>query len=187
MPRAKKQPVQWYKFLVSSREQDWNITPCLPICGSSLCFEVANGVESVTIWKHFLHKEDKSLGPDATPCHEYTRGLLLRRPVVAMLPFEYIGKEIERSAQEGEDPSMLESSGPIRYGARQRAKTRPADVKLIERAKKYSKKALRRESGVSQHAVDRFCENEKVHPGTRAKLEKAVHELELAEQHSGPK
>jgi hypothetical protein len=45
---------------------------------------------SHTIWKHFLHPEDKSLGPDGEACNEYTRGLLKRRPVLAMLPFEYI-------------------------------------------------------------------------------------------------
>lgn len=50
---------------------------------------------SHTIWKHFLHPEDKSLGPDGEACNEYTRGLLKRRPVLAMLPFEYIGKEVE--------------------------------------------------------------------------------------------
>ena len=69
---------------------------------------------SHTIWKHLLHKEDKSVGPDGYPCGEYTRGLLQRRPVVAMLPFEYIGKEIERRTQEGEDVANLENDGPIR-------------------------------------------------------------------------
>ena len=100
------------------------------------------------------------------------------RPIRAMIPFGLIGKEIERSAQEGEDSSMLESSGPIRYGVRLKAKTRPADAKLIERARKFSKKALRRVSGVSRHAVDRFLVYEKVHPATRAKLENAVDKLE---------
>jgi hypothetical protein len=44
---------------------------------------------SHVIWRHFLHREDKSLGPDGAPCQEYTRGLLLRRPVQAMIPFDY--------------------------------------------------------------------------------------------------
>lgn len=106
-----------------------------------------------------------------------------------MIPFGLIGKEIERRAQEGEDSSMLESSGPIQYHAYQRAKTCPADAKLIERAKKFSKKALRRESGVSQHAVDRFLNYEKVHPTTRGELKQAVEQLERehAQRHSAAK
>jgi hypothetical protein len=91
---------------------------------------------SHTIWKHFLHPEDKSLGPDGEACNEYTRGLLKRRPVLAMLPFEYIGKEVERKGQEGEDPSILERGGPIRYGAGRKAKTRSADPALIEKARR---------------------------------------------------
>jgi hypothetical protein len=135
---------------------------------------------SHTIWKHFLHKEDKSLGPDGSPCHEYTRGLLLRRPVRAMIPFEYIGKEVDRRAQEGEDPSVLEYSGPIQYGVRKTANTRPADGALIQRARRFSKKLLRRESGVSQHAIDRFFRGERIHPTTRKKLADAVTSLERA-------
>lgn len=50
---------------------------------------------------------DKSLGPGGEPCNEYTRGMLLRRPVVAMLPFEYIGKEVERRARKKEETSVF--------------------------------------------------------------------------------
>jgi len=102
---------------------------------------------SHTIWKHFLHKEDKSLGPDGYPCGEYTHGLLLRRPVIAMLPFEYVGKEIERKAQEGEDPAVLENKGPIRYDSGRNAKTRSADPALVGKARRYGLRRLMRESG----------------------------------------
>jgi hypothetical protein len=132
---------------------------------------------SHTIWKHFLHKEDKSLGPDGYPCGEYTRGLLQRRPVASMLPFEYIGKEVERRAQEGEDPAILENKGPIRYGARRSAKTRSADPTLIAKARRYGLRQLMRESGASQHATQRFLNAERVHPRTRANLEAAVKKL----------
>jgi hypothetical protein len=135
---------------------------------------------SHTIWKHFLHKEDKSLGPDGSPCGEYTRGLLLRRPVVAMLPFQYIGKEVERRAQEGEDVAVLENSGPIRYGSGQKAKTRPADPALIVRARRYELRKLMREAKSSQHSVERFLDGERVHPATRAKLQLAIEGLEKA-------
>jgi hypothetical protein len=67
---------------------------------------------SSVIWRHYLHPEDKSLSPDGKPCDAYTRGLLMRRPIQAMTPFIFIGKEIERRAQEGEDVSVLENPDP---------------------------------------------------------------------------
>ena len=122
---------------------------------------------SHTIWKHFLHPEDKSLGRDGEACNEYTRGLLKRRPVLAMLPFEYIGKEVERKGQEGEDPSILEKSGPIRYGSGQKAKSRSADPAIVAKARDYGFRELMHESKVSQHALERFLAGGRVHPGTR--------------------
>lgn len=133
---------------------------------------------SHTIWKHFLHPEDKSLGPNGEACNEYTRGLLKRRPVLAMLPFEYIGKEVERRAQEGEDIAVLEGEGPIRYGSSQKAKTRSAAPVLIQKARRYGLRLLMRSSGTSQHATERFLRGERVHPGTRKKLADAVANLE---------
>jgi hypothetical protein len=129
---------------------------------------------SHTIWKHFLHPEDKSLGPDGEPCNEYTRGMLRRRPVVAMLPFNYIGKEVERRSQEGEDPAILENTGPIRYGSGRKAKTRSADPALVGKARRYGLRRLMRQSGVSQHATERYLRGERVHPSTRARLDAAV-------------
>jgi hypothetical protein len=73
-------------------------------------------LSSVT-WRHYLHPEDKSLSPDEKPCDAYTRGLLMRRPIQAMTPFIFIGKEIERRAQEGEDLSVLENARPTRPAA----------------------------------------------------------------------
>lgn len=133
---------------------------------------------SHTIWKHFLHPEDKSLGPDSEACNEYTRGLLKRRPVVAMLPFEYIGKEIERRAPEGEDVAVLEGDGPIRYGDGRQGKTRSAAPLLIQKARRYGLRLLVRASGTSQHATERFLRGERVHPATRKRLADAVANLE---------
>jgi hypothetical protein len=135
---------------------------------------------SHTIWKHFLHREDKSLGPDCEPCSEHTHGLLKRRPVVAMLPFEYLGKEVERRAQEGEDVAVLEGEGPIRYGSGRKAKTRSADPGLIVRARRYGLRELMRVSKASQHSVQRFLAGSRVHPQTRARLKLAIEDLEKA-------
>jgi hypothetical protein len=132
---------------------------------------------SSVIWRHFLHPEDKSLSPDGEFCNSYTRGLLLRRPVSAIKPLIPIAKEIERRSQEGEDISVLDNLGPIQYHARKTANTRPADA-LITRAKRFSKKLLRRKSGASQHAVDRFLRGERIHPSTRKKLAEAVADME---------
>ena len=95
-----------------------------------------------------------------------------------MTPFGYVGKEIERSAQEGEEISLLEHSRPILYSRPRTAKTRSADPQLIEKARKMGLRKLMRESGVSQHAAERFQRGERVHPGTRKKLADAVAHLE---------
>lgn len=137
---------------------------------------------SNVIWRHYLHPEDKSLSPEGKPCDAYTRGLLLRRPIRAIIPFNYIGKEIDRRAQEGEDPSLLERSGPIQYGARQAVKTRAGDARSVEKARHFGLRQLMRESGASQHATERFLRGERVHPGTRAKLTQAVEKLERSDQ-----
>jgi hypothetical protein len=130
------------------------------------------------LWRHFLHPEAKSLGPDGNPCEFHTTGLLQRRPISAMTPFQFIGKEIERKAQEGEDISALDSSGPVQYCRNRTSKTYAADPSQILRAKKFGLRQLVRESGVQQHAVERFRNGERVHPSTRVRLLKAMEKLE---------
>jgi hypothetical protein len=144
--------------------------------GEKLLPQTLSGV----LWRHYLHPEQKSLGPDGKQCGGWTRGLLGRRPLKAMIPFNLIGKEVERRAQEGEDVSVLESTGPIRYHAGQRAKTRPADPALILRGTPFGVRPLMRESGASQHSVQRFLAGDPVHPSTRSKLERAIEKLEHA-------
>src|SRR5216110_2381776 len=95
-----------------------------------------------------------------------------------MTPFIFIGKEIERRAQEGEDISVIENAGPIKYQTGQTANTRAADAGLILRARRFSMRRLMRESGVSQHAVERFLSGARLHPSTRARLAQTVEELE---------
>jgi hypothetical protein len=133
---------------------------------------------SNVIWRHFLHPEDKSLSPEGEFCNAYARGLLLRRPIQALTPFIPIGKEIERRSQEGEDVSFLDNPGPVKYHPRKTANTRPADAALILRASRFGKKQLRRESGASQHAIDRFFRGNRIQPGTRKKITETVEKLE---------
>ena len=38
-------------------------------------------------------------------------------------------------------------------------------------------RGLMRESGVSQHAIERFLDGERVHPATRARVGRAVEKL----------
>jgi hypothetical protein len=132
------------------------------------------------LWRHFLHPEAKSLGPDGNPCEFHTTGLLQRRPISAMTPFQFIGKEIERKAQEGEDISALDSSGPVQYRRNRTPNTYAADPSQILRAKKFGLRQLVRESGVQQHAVERFRNGERVHPSTRVGLLEAMEKLEKA-------
>jgi len=137
------------------------------------------------VWRHFLHPEAKSLGPDGKECSFYTRGLLQRRPIKAMLPFRFIGKEIERKAQEGEQIGALESTGRIQYGPGQTTNTRAADPRLILRAKHFGVRELSRESGTGQHSVERFRDGKRVHPATRLRVQRAVQRLESKKSKRG--
>jgi hypothetical protein len=101
-----------------------------------------------------------------------------------MSPLIFIGKEIERRSQEGEDVSVLENSGPIKYHPHRRAKTRAGDPATIARARRFGLRQLMRESGRSQHPVQRFLDGEPVHPATRVSLEQAVHRLEQQAKHT---
>jgi hypothetical protein len=120
--------------------------------------------------------EEKSLGRHGQ--HSDDWGPLRRRPLKAIIPFSLIGKEVGAQGTRGEDVSALESAGPIRYHAGQRAKTRPADPALILRGTPFGVRPLMRESGASQHCVERFLAGDPVHPATRAKLEQAIEKLE---------
>jgi hypothetical protein len=102
----------------------------------------------------------------------------MRRPIQVMMPLRYIGKEIERRAQEGEEIGVFEGSGPIQYQSGRTLNTRAADPGLILRAKRFSKKRLMRESRISQHSLDRFLNGERVHPRTRARLAEIIEKLE---------
>jgi ribosomal protein L34E len=173
-----KRPEKWLKQDFTEINSGDTVKLFTEYKGTKLLPQTLSGV----VWRHYLHPEDKSLAPEGECCGPYTSGLLLRRPIQAMLPFRFIGKEIERKAQEGEDISIAESRGPIQYQARQTAKTRAADAGLILRAKRFSVPRIMRNSGKSQHAVERFLSGARVHPKTRAAMAQAVEKLEREAQ-----
>jgi len=49
LPCPKPQPVIWHPFRVLSREQNWNLSPGVPICSGSYPFQVAHGVQLFSI------------------------------------------------------------------------------------------------------------------------------------------
>jgi hypothetical protein len=132
---------------------------------------------SSIIWRHYLHPEDKSLAPDGKPCDAHTRGLLLRRPVQALTPFIFIGKEIERRAQEGGDVIVLEGGGPIQYQAGRTIKTRAANAGLVKGLCKFSLRQLK-QSGLSRDTIIQARRGARLHPDTRARLAQTVDKLE---------
>jgi hypothetical protein len=138
---------------------------------------------SMILWLHYLHPEDKSLSPDGKRCDAYTSGLLRRRPIQAMMPFVFIGKEVERRAQEGEDISVIENTGPIKYQAGQTAKTRAADAGLVKKLNLFSLRQLKQQSGLSRDTVVQARRGARLHPDTRARLAKAVEKLERDRTH----
>lgn len=98
-----------------------------------------------------------------------------------MIQFVFIGKEIERKAQEGEDISILENGEPIKYSRHQTGKTRAVDARLILKPRRNSLRRLMRDSGLSQHAIERFLRGERTHPTTRARLAKTIEHLNQLE------
>lgn len=80
----------------------------------------------------------------------------------------------------GEHPvaSLDAATGPLKYHRQQTAKTRPADEGLVLRAQRFALRQLMRQSGASQHSVERFLRSERVQPVTRAKLAQAAEKLE---------
>ena len=138
---------------------------------------------SSVLWRHYLHPENKSLSPDGERCGPYTSGLLLRRPIQAMLPFRFIGKEIERKAQEGEDISVVENTGPFEYQPKLTANTRSADAGLVNRLNQFSLRQLK-QSGLSRDTLIRARRGARLHPATRARLAQTVEKLEREGAHT---
>jgi hypothetical protein len=63
-------------------------------------------------WNEYRSRpEHKSLEPDATPCHPWTRGLLQPPQITANEPLQRIGKETAPTADANTDPAEPISPG----------------------------------------------------------------------------
>lgn len=93
--------------------------------------------------------EVKSLAPDGTPCTGTTRGLLQRARITAgrLIP---VGKETDRRWEQGEDPSMIDSSV---YTDEKMTKTVVADLAERKGLKAIGIRPLKRESKLSQAPI----------------------------------
>lgn len=131
---------------------------------------------SHVLWRHYRHPEDKSLAPNGELCSAHSKGLLQRRPIQAMTPLVFIGKETERKAQEGEDPSILGNQGPIQYHRHQTRKTRPCAPELVRILARFSLRQLMK-SGLARDTIIQARRGNRVHPGTCTRLAKLTQKL----------
>jgi hypothetical protein len=96
-----------------------------------------------------------------------------------MTPLIFIGKEIERRAQEGEDLSILENARPISYHRRQTLRTRPCSPELVKRLNRFSLNQLE-QSGLARDTIIRARRGDRVHPSTCNQLADVISKLERA-------
>ena len=128
------------------------------------------------------HPEAKSLAPDGSPCTSTTRGLLRRRPIEAITPFRFIGKEGDRSMQD--DLNVFSDVRPIEYRSDvqnqpRKRETWPEGHNYIARTlekniEKLSTKELARKTGLDRNTIRRWRRGERVQPKTRLKLLKVA-------------
>jgi hypothetical protein len=121
------------------------------------------------------HPEWKSLPPESyTGNPAYARGLLRRRPVHAEIPFHFVGKEVERHMQEGDDIALLDGRS-IEY-----RNTRSLTEEQIDQLKGLSLDKIERMTGLSRHTIIKARQRGRVHKGTHEKLIKAGRTLREA-------
>jgi hypothetical protein len=128
------------------------------------------------------HPEAKSFASDGSPCTSTTRGLLRRRPIEAITPFRFIGKEVDRRMQD--DLNVFSDVRPIEYRADGQEQTRKPDILpegphyiarvLEQNVEKQSTKELARKTGLDRNTIRRLRRGERVQPKTRLKLLKVA-------------
>ena len=135
------------------------------------------------------HPEAKSLAPDGSPCTGATRGLLRRRPIEAITPFRFIGKEVDRRMQD--DLNVFSDVRPVEYRPDGQNQPREREVwpgghhhiaRIVKQNfEKLSTKELARKTGLDRNTIRRVRRGERVQPKTRLKLLKVASKYECLE------
>ena len=103
----------------------------------------------IILRQYLQHPEAKSLAPDGSVCRGTTQGLL-RRETITARKLAPIGKETDRSWEQGEDPSILDFRVK-EFG--NESKLAIAEPTECERWRKLGIRLLMRKSGLSQKTV----------------------------------
>jgi hypothetical protein len=116
----------------------------------------------IILRQYLQHPEAKSRAPDGSACLGSTQGLL-RREIIIAHKIVSIGKETDRSWEQGEDPSILDFKLK-EYG--NESKMVIADAADRKRWRKLGIRYLRRKSDFSQKAVYAILDGEPVRRST---------------------
>ena len=124
----------------------------------------------IILAKYLRHREAKSLAPNGGECLSSTCGLLRRAKIVAG-ELVSIGKETDRSWEQGEDPSVLDFK-LNEYG--KQSKMVIADRADRKRWVILGKRPVIRKSGLSQTTVFAILKGETVRRTTLAIFTRAI-------------
>jgi hypothetical protein len=124
----------------------------------------------IILRQYLQHPEVKSLAPDGSACRGNTQGLLRRETIVARI-IASIGKETDRSWEQGEDPSILDFKLK-EYGSV--SKMVIADSPDRKRWRKLGVRHLMRKSGLTQKPVYAILDGDPVRWTTLVNFMRAV-------------
>jgi hypothetical protein len=127
----------------------------------------------ILLRKYLGKPEVKSLAPDGTPCTATTRGLLGRASIVAgrLIP---VGKETDRHWEQGEDPSLIDSSI---YTHEKMTKMVVVDASERKRLRALGIRPLKRESKLSQAPISNAIKGKPIKLRTLAIIRQAAARL----------
>jgi hypothetical protein len=124
----------------------------------------------IILRQYLHHPEAKSLAPDGSACLGTTQGLLRRETIVAHKMVS-IGKETDRSWEQGEDPSILDFKLKV-YG--NESKMVIADAADRKGWRRMGVRHLMRESDLSQTTVYAILDGKRVRQSTLVNFMRAV-------------
>jgi hypothetical protein len=124
--------------------------------------------------EYYQHPESKSLAPDGSPCTANTRGLLRRRPIQAITPFRFTGKEVDRHVQD--DANVFSDVRPLEY-QQEGSSSGSIDPVSARKLQSQSRRHLMRITGLGQHTIERALRGERIQARTRLQLMKVARTL----------